>query len=399
MRVATLRIVANKHPTAKFRIEGYREEGKRKRLFFRTFSDAEKVLKEKAKAQAFIQQQEMVKWQREGESAARLPDQVRLMSIRAIEVLTPFGKTIDDAVRHYVAHLEQSSKSIKVNALIEKYLSPRNPKSKKWSKRHREDVKARLDSENTRSKNAFSGFKDGHGKLYGELLASDVTPDHIKSWLADFSDRGLSDQTINNYWRRAFGLFAFAVKEKHCATNPVAEVERPEIDEGEIEVFAPDELSKLLKVAPNDILPYIALGAFAGIRGSELLRLEWSDINLSRKYIEIKAKKSKTASRRLIDIQDNLLAWLMTYEGQTGLIWKESIRMLYTKLGKLAESQGIEWVDNGLRHSFASYHLAKFGDANRLALQLGHTTTAMLFKHYREVVTPDQAEEYWKIKP
>lgn len=58
-----------------------------------------------------------------------------------------------------------------------------------------------------------------------------------------------------------------------------------------------------------------------------------------------------------------------------------------------------QWPPNALRHSFASYHLAHFRDAAQLALELGHTTTEVLFNHYREVVTPEEAEKYWKIGP
>jgi integrase len=52
-----------------------------------------------------------------------------------------------------------------------------------------------------------------------------------------------------------------------------------------------------------------------------------------------------------------------------------------------------------LRHGFASYHLATFQDAPATALQLGHTNTAMLYGHYREVVTPETAQAYWSILP
>ena len=39
------------------------------------------------------------------------------------------------------------------------------------------------------------------------------------------------------------------------------------------------------------------------------------------------------------------------------------------------------------RHSYASYHLAHFGDAAQLALEMGHTSPHMIFKHCRELVT------------
>ena len=63
-------------------------------------------------------------------------------------------------------------------------------------------------------------------------------------------------------------------------------------------------------------------------------------------------------------------------------------------------SAGItECPENGLRHSFGSYHLAKHGNANALALEMGHTTTKEIFAHYRELVRPEDAERYWNIRP
>jgi len=59
----------------------------------------------------------------------------------------------------------------------------------------------------------------------------------------------------------------------------------------------------------------------------------------------------------------------------------------HIKLAAALKSANIEhWPHNALRHSFASYHLARFKDAAALALEMGHTTTTMIFKHYRQVV-------------
>jgi integrase len=57
------------------------------------------------------------------------------------------------------------------------------------------------------------------------------------------------------------------------------------------------------------------------------------------------------------------------------------------------------WPSNGLRHSFASYHLAHFRNAALLALELGHTNQEITFRHYRELVTPEAAKKYWNIRP
>jgi integrase len=58
-----------------------------------------------------------------------------------------------------------------------------------------------------------------------------------------------------------------------------------------------------------------------------------------------------------------------------------------------------DWSQNALRHSFASYHLAKFNNAAALALELGHTNSNLVFQHYRQLVKPKQSERYWKIVP
>jgi integrase len=57
----------------------------------------------------------------------------------------------------------------------------------------------------------------------------------------------------------------------------------------------------------------------------------------------------------------------------------------------------ISWPHNALRHSFASYHLAKFQNASALALEMGHANSSLIFAHYRELVLPKTAEAYWSL--
>ncbi|HMF46809.1 MAG TPA: hypothetical protein VKE29_09060, partial [Candidatus Udaeobacter sp.] len=57
-----------------------------------------------------------------------------------------------------------------------------------------------------------------------------------------------------------------------------------------------------------------------------------------------------------------------------------------------------EWPQNALRHSFGSYHLAQFNDAAKLALEMGNSPS-VIFRHYRQLVKPKQAERYWKLEP
>jgi integrase len=113
----------------------------------------------------------------------------------------------------------------------------------------------------------------------------------------------------------------------------------------------------------------------------------------------VKAAKTKSVRRRLVKVEPNLAAWLTSHSGKSGKVWSKGWRSYHEATAKLARELELQWVENGLRHSYASYHLAKFENAEALALQMGHTSARMIFDHYSEVVSPAAAECYWEIQP
>ena len=65
---------------------------------------------------------------------------------------------------------------------------------------------------------------------------------------------------------------------------------------------------------------------------------------------------------------------------------------------RVAAQAGITWKQNVLRHSFISYRLAEIQDVNRVALEAGNSPQ-MIFRHYRELATPQQAKTWFAIVP
>ena len=110
----------------------------------------------------------------------------------------------------------------------------------------------------------------------------------------------------------------------------------------------------------------------------------------------MKAKKAKTAQRRLVPIQPNLAAWLAPYCAHNGpvCVWSRIGR----KASLLAKDLGIRWPKNGLRYSHATHRLAHCQDAAKVALEMGNTPN-MIFRRYRELVTPKEAAAWWNIFP
>ena len=53
-------------------------------------------------------------------------------------------------------------------------------------------------------------------------------------------------------------------------------------------------------------------------------------------------------------------------------------------------------VLNGFRHSFCTYRLADTQNAAQVALEAGNSPT-MLFKHYRELATKEDATSWFSV--
>ena len=100
-------------------------------------------------------------------------------------------------------------------------------------------------------------------------------------------------------------------------------------------------------------------------------------------------------ARRVIPIPDKLAAWLQPLPRRGKVLPHQS---LHRQTTALARSLGMDWPGNVLRHSFISYRIAVVKSADQVALEAGNSA-AIIFKHYRELVTEDVATEWFPILP
>jgi integrase len=340
--------------------------GGRKRRFF----------KDKAEAETFMQ---LAKVQQEnyGTAALSIPDGLRVEAIECRELLQPFGKTLRDAAKFYVTHLKAITSSRKVSETVADLLAARIADG--MSARYLGDLRVRLGR---------------FVRSFGEEMIAGISAARIDEWLRGL---GVGAVTRNTFRRRLGVLFSFAKRRGYTTENPVADVERAKERETEIAILSVNELARLLECASSDMLPFWAIGAFAGLRRAEIERLTWSEVDFDANVIEIKASKAKTASRRLVTIQPNLREWLAPYRRRIGRVCPVNLQRKINEDRERTELRS-GWPQNGLRHSFGSYHLAQFNDAAKLALEMGNSP-ATIFRHYRQLVKPKQADHYWKITP
>jgi len=224
-----------------------------------------------------------------------------------------------------------------------------------------------------------------------------VTTADLDTWLRAL---GHSNRTRKNVLVSLVTLFRFARGLGYLPKNIPTEAEgvaRPKAKSGAIGILTPAELRTILHSADTEERQtYFALGAFTGIRAAELSRLEWKEIDLRRRYIEIAAAKAKTAARRLVPVCDALYGWLLPNSDRTGLIF--SSQRSAERLVEWAGKQIGRWPKNALRHSFVSYRVAQTQNVAQVALEAGNSPQ-MIFANYRELVTQEAAEEWFSIKP
>jgi len=231
-----------------------------------------------------------------------------------------------------------------------------------------------------------------------------VTTADIQAWL-DGMDA--APRTVRNFRQTASGLFKFAEARGYIAKgeNPVTATESIKTKTADaIEIYSPDELARLLAAAPDSFKPVLAIQAFAGLRSAEVMRLDWQNVKLDRGHIEITAANAKTASRRIVPILPNLAAWLKKSAKPAGKIFAPTrayFHELQRELSKRTETPAlpaVPWKHNALRHSFISYRVADTQNVAQVALEAGNSP-AMIFGHYRELVTADDAKKWFSILP
>lgn len=192
-------------------------------------------------------------------------------------------------------------------------------------------------------------------------------------------------------------LFEFAIRAGYCEANPIKRMDKVRIDRKPPRILTPKEARKLLNFTRRKIpwrLPQVVLGLYAGIRPAELTRLTWDKINMERGYVTIDAAAAKTRRRRIVHLDPKAIAWLKRCRqfrrnrlglGSKCRKWRQSIE----------ESCGFSWSPDLLRHTAASYLLAKYQDAGKVSRMLGNTE-AVLLGHYFELVTPEDCRRFWK---
>jgi integrase len=233
-------------------------------------------------------------------------------------------------------------------------------------------------------------------RFTGRIL--EITSLEIDAWLNGLELGGASRNATRAL---IITLFNFAKQRGYLPKNQPTEAESVSIAKekpSEIGIFTPDQMTTLLSKAGDRFVPYLAIGGFAGLRHAELMRLHWDNVKLAQATIVVSAQAAKTSLRRTVPIQPNLHKWLSPFAKGGGVMFTGDGSRFLNHVTSIARENKLTWPHNGLRHSYASYRLAQCKNAAEVSLEMGNSPQ-MIFRHYRELVSLEDAAEWWAIEP
>lgn len=297
---------------------------------------------------------------------------------RAMERLAEAGlsMSLDRAIELALPTLRSSGRHVLLDSLLSEF------------------AEVKQDSWRPHTRRNFKVVANMAREQFAGLSVAEITPKILSEWLHSFGRPAYALGLI----RTLRPAFSYAVRQGMLPESPFSKLEpiRTTARTG-IDIFTPEEAHQLMEAAPEDCKAAYAMLLFAGIRPVELTRLKWGAVREG--FIHLTPDVTKTAQVRNIEIEPNLAAWLKstgTHKPEEPICptnWKRKNQATRREAG-LANRQDVA------RHSYATYHLAKYRDKAALEENMGHTTgSAMLFRHYRAAATPAQAEEYWSILP
>ena len=144
-----------------------------------------------------------------------------------------------------------------------------------------------------------------------------VTPKDVRSFRDAERELGKSSVTANLAHKIVASALGAAVKMGYIATNPASAVDHLPTHEAKVqkETFTLEEIAMLLHAAPSsDWRGVILLGAFAGMRLGDALRLKWGNVDLQAGAITFTPSKTARLGKKLIlPIHPEIEAFLLKH--------------------------------------------------------------------------------------
>jgi integrase len=314
---------------------------------------------------------------------------VRYEALNCLHRLKAVGATFTDAIDYYLKYAKPINGAMTIKDACDAFI-----KLKTTSNRSTKYLRGLRTHD-------FKSFQDHFGT---DTKIGDVTSSMFNDYL--YAKTSWNATSKLSHIRFISVLFNYCLREGYVTANPIKKIERPQQENKAPCILGIGETQKMLNLALKkdfkDVVALMTLVLFCGVRVEEASKLRWSDFEWKTFIVNVSEKIAKKRRHRYNEIPGNAKEWLMWarpddyYTSNEPIIkgdWKG-------KLSRLREELKMTYGQNSMRHSFASFHIAKFGDPARTCLMLGHVGDYnTLYSHYRNAVTKADAERFFNIYP
>jgi integrase len=342
-----------------------------------------------------------------GVHAVHMPVRERVELEDVKKLLRPYGRTVKEAVEHFIAYLKQEAKIAHAATMPDGL--------KEWLGTYEQKYRNRKCSPRTLAE--ISSFAGRISQSFADMRVPEVDDNIVREFLESYriaGDKVPSEQTLKNIRTKLSQFFEFARIRKWITANPCDLVVQDGV-ERETHILSVDEAETLLMAAQASphcgvAVPFVAVSLFAGLRPGEAEQLRWEDIHFDVDELDVLGETSKTGRLRHVRMEATLLAWLEPYKQGRGRLvgsawrakWEEVRRSVGYRIGEPPEGgwskESKPWLPDVLRHTYASYWLPIKKSKSELALQMGNSER-IVDKHYRRTIRESVAEKFWAIRP
>jgi integrase len=251
------------------------------------------------------------------------------------------------------------------------------------------------------------------GRQFGRRPISNITRDNMLDWQDAIEGSPVTKHNHQRVARRFFKWCVEMLDESPITRSPMAKIKRIEMEHTDPILLLPAQMAQCLTYARQagefQLLAYLCLGGFHGIRTEEILRMDWSHIDWKNDYIHVlNPKKVKRWHPRHVKIEPALRRHLEGIALPKGPILPgANSNVVQVRLNRwrkpMLEALGLPaWPNNTLRHSYKSYHEAIHGHALTQD-QMGHSNPNMTRYGYGSdqaggiFVTPELAKQWFAL--
>lgn len=240
----------------------------------------------------------------------------------------------------------------------------------------------------------------------GLSYPDDITARHVRTYISEIASRGVTDATVHKHARGIKTFIRFCHAEGYMIE--LVTFSMPKVGKKRHIVLSPDEVKQLVDscTTPRDKAIILVL-LDTGIRASELLALDWKDVDISTGLVRIRSGKGRKSRSVIIGVKTRraLLAYRRTSPNDSTSPLFQTVgnnRLRYhglrSALRRVGKRAGITIGAHMLRRSFATLSLRAGINPIHLQALMGHSSLEMT-RRYIQMIDDDLIDAHREYGP